>query len=220
MVLTVLRLLAAAAATATVAAAAHLHASSIRCLRLDSVVADAAFAFRIDSARWLRLAAFGCIWLQGVVAEAVAVAVSVAVAVALSTGLCGRKTFSQSLLRLSSVWPPLMGCDVSTPEQLATCCRRIAASSHLRTALPTNYESNERASERTSCCINNEMFKRWVYWRHLHEIIIKCCRRSASPRNPFVAICGISRCCLPQPDTPRCSPTRSRRQSTHIRRAN
>lgn len=149
MVLTVLRLLAAAAATATVAAAAHLHASSIRCLRLGPVVADAAFAFRIDSARWLRLAAFGCIWLQGVVAEAVAVAVSVAVAVALSTGLCGRKTFSQSLLlsRLSSVWPPLMGCDVSTPEQLATCCRRIAASSHLRTALPTNYESNERANE-------------------------------------------------------------------------
>lgn len=101
MVLTVLRLLTAAAATATVAAAAHLHASSIRCLRLGPVVADAAFAFRIDSARWLRLAAFGCIWLQGVVAEAVAVAVSVAVAVALSTGLCGRKTFSQSLLRLS-----------------------------------------------------------------------------------------------------------------------
>lgn len=76
------------------------------------------------------MAAFGCIWLQGVVAEAVAVAVSVAVAVALSTGLCGRKTFSQSLHRLSSVWPPLMGCDVSTPEQLATCCRRTTASPH------------------------------------------------------------------------------------------
>lgn len=58
-------------------------------------------------------------------------------------------------------------------------------------------------NERTSwcCCgINNAMFKRWVYWRHLHEIIIKCC---TDAQNPFAAICGISRCCMPQPDMPR-----------------
>lgn len=68
----------------------------------SDATARTAFAFRINAASLLAALPAGlCGRVTDAVAVGVAVAVSVAVAVALSTGLCGRKTFSQSSRRLS-----------------------------------------------------------------------------------------------------------------------
>lgn len=146
----------------SVAAAAHLHASSIRCHSPHCIC----IPHKLD-----KFAAFACraYWLW-----------QLQLASLLPSLLQLQSHCQRDFVVVKRLANRRVVC-LATSDGLrcvnaATCNLQPVVAATRCSQLIMN-QTNERTS--WCCCgINNAMFKRWVYWRHLHEIIIKCCRRT------------------------------------------